>query len=164
MNFYRVKQFYWSINSKIEEKDREFINKHLNKNELTLFYKLSKSEQKHSVKVAYDVEKICKQKSIDSRLLIKAALLHDIGKTIRKLNIIDKSVMVIIDNITNGSVRKLSNIEKVNVYYNHGKLGSDILKQYSYDNNFLYLIENHHNFKVKGNKELEILRNCDNKN
>lgn len=164
MNFYRVKQFYWSINSKIEEKDKEFIIKHLNKDELKLFCRLSKSEQKHSIKVAYDVGNICRQQNIDSSLLIKAALLHDIGKTVKKLNVVDKSIMVMADNITRGSIKRLSKIKKVNVYYNHGKLGRNILEKYNYDKELLYLIENHHNFKIKGNKELDILRECDDKN
>lgn len=164
MNFYRVKQFYWSISSKVEDKDKEFINKHLNQSELKLFYKLSKSEQKHSIKVAYDVEYTCKQQNINSSLLIRAALLHDIGKTIKKLSVIDKSIIVMADNITKGSIKRLSKIEKVNVYYNHGKLGCNILEKYSYDKNLLYLIENHHNFEIKGNKELDILRECDDKN
>lgn len=164
MNFYRVKQFYWSISSRMELEDEKFINKYLNNDELKLFCKLSKSEQKHSVKVAYDVKKTCEQENMSSKLLVKAALLHDIGKTLRKLNSIDKSILVMADSITKGNVRKLSKIEKVNVYYNHGKIGSDILKKYEYDKELLYLIENHHNFEISGNRKLEILRECDNRN
>lgn len=164
MNFYRVKQFYWSISSKMGVEDEKFINQYLNNNELKLFYKLSKSEQKHSVKVAYDVKKTCERENINSQLLIKAALLHDIGKTFKKLNSIDKSILVMADNMTKGSVRKLSKIKKVNVYYNHGKIGSDILEKYGYDKELLYLIENHHNFEISGNRALEILRECDDRN
>lgn len=164
MKFHRVKQFYWSINSKMEDKDRQFINEYLNKDELKLFHKLSKSEQKHSVKVAYDVKKVCKQESVDSKLLIKAALLHDIGKTFKKLNAIDKSILVMADNITKGGIKKLSRIKKVNVYYNHGKIACDILGKYDYSKELLYLIENHHNFEIQGNKELKILRECDDMN
>lgn len=164
MDFHRIKQFYWSINSKIEDNDKRFIKKYLSREELELFNKLSKSEQKHSVKVAYDVKKICKEKRLNSNLLIKAALLHDIGKTFKKLNVIDKSLLVMANRITKGSIRKLSKIKKVNVYYNHGKIGCDILKKYGYKKELLYLIENHHNLKIEGNKELEILRECDEKN
>lgn len=164
MNFYRVKQFYWGINSKIEEKDLDFLHRNLNKNELNLFYKLSVHEQKHSIKVAYDVEYVCEKNNLDSKLLGKAALLHDIGKIYIKLNLIDKSIMHLIDNVTKGSIKKFSNIKKVNVYYNHGKIGRNILKGYNCDEKLLYLIENHHNVNVIGDIELDILRMCDDRN
>lgn len=164
MNFYRIKQFYWSVSSKISNEDTEFIENNLNKNELSLFYMLSLQEQKHSVRVAYDVENVCKEECIDSKLLIKAALLHDIGKIYKKLNVIDKSIMVIADSITKGNIRRFDYIPKVNVYYNHGKIGCDILRRYNYDYKLLYLIENHHNDKIKESKELNILRICDGRN
>jgi uncharacterized domain HDIG len=164
MNFYRVKQFYWAINSKIDKKDLEFLHGNLNKNELKLFYKLAVHEQKHSIKVAYDVEYVCKKNNIDCKLLLKAALLHDIGKAYKKLNLIDKSIMLLADNVTKGSIKKLSNIKKVNVYYNHGKIGREILKDCSCDEKLLYLIENHHNHNLIGDIELDILRMCDDRN
>jgi uncharacterized domain HDIG len=164
MDFYRVKQFYWSINPKITNEDLDFLNSNLNRSELKLFYKLPTYDQKHSIKVAYDVKYVCKKNNIDCKLLMKAALLHDIGKLHKKLNIIDKSIMVLVDNITKGGVKRFSNIKKINVYYNHGKIGKDILKDYNYDQKLLYLIENHHNYNVKGNIELDILRMCDDRN
>lgn len=164
MNFYRVKQFYWAINSRINKKDLHFLHAHLDENELGLFNRLSIQEQKHCINVAYDVEKVCKMKNVDKKLLIKAALLHDIGKTYKKLNVIDKSILVMVDSITKGSIKKFFNVDKVNVYYNHGKIGKDILKSYNYEEKLLYLIENHHNDKITGNVELDILRICDEKN
>lgn len=164
MNFHRVKQFYWAINSKIDRKDLKFLHTHLNNRELKLFSKLSIQEQKHSIKVAYDVEKACEMKRVDKKVLLKAALLHDIGKIYKKLNVIDKSVLVLVDGLTKGSIKKFSNIDKVNVYYNHGKIGKDILKNYNYEEKLLYLIENHHNDEIIGNLELDILKICDERN
>jgi putative nucleotidyltransferase with HDIG domain len=164
MNFYRIKQFYWAINSKIDGKDLEFVKLNLNKNELDLFYMLSKQEQKHCIKVAYEVEQVCKIRNLDPDMLKKAALLHDIGKGDVKLTIIDKSIMVLVHNITRGNIKKFSNIRKIDVYYNHGKIGRDMLKNYNYDEKLLYLIENHHNDNVKGYLELDILKMCDSRN
>lgn len=164
MNFYRVKQFYWAISSKVNKKDLDFLNSNLNKNELKLFYELSVYDQKHSINVAYDVQYVCKKNNLDYKLLLKAALLHDIGKVYKKLTIIDKSIIVLADNVTKGSIKKFSNIKKINVYYNHGKIGKDMLKDYNYNQKLLYLIENHHNHNVIGNVELDILRMCDDRN
>lgn len=164
MNLYRVKQFYWAINCKIDNRDLQFLNIHMNEQELSLFYRLSIQDQKHSINVAYDVEKVCKKENIESKLLLKAALLHDIGKTYKNLNVIDKSILVMANSVTGGNLKKLSNIKKINVYYNHAKIGKDILKKYNYEEKLLYLIENHHNDKLKGNKELNILKMCDDRN
>lgn len=164
MNFYRVKQFYWAVNSKIDKKDLNFLHNNLNKEELKLFYKLSIQDQKHSLRVAYDVESVCKSNKLDSKILKKAALLHDIGKCDGKLNIIDKSLIVLADNLTKGSIKKFSNIKKISVYYNHGKIGREILNNYNYDQRLLYLIENHHNHNLIGDVELDILRMCDDRN
>lgn len=164
MNFYRIKQFYWAINSTLTPNSIHFVESNLNLNELKLFNKLSISEKQHCINVAYDVIGECKLKNLKPDLLIKAALLHDIGKIYKKLNIIDKSFMVIADNLSNGYFKKFSNIEKINVYYNHGKIGRDILKRYNEEERLLYLVENHSNFSIDDDIELYILRKCDSRN
>ena len=165
--FYRIKQFYWAVTSRINEHDSKFIKNILNTEELKLFNKLSINEQKHCVKVAYDAECICnsKQGIVDKKLLLKAALLHDIGKIHRKLNLIDKSVIVLMDRISKGKLRKFSQNPKINVYYNHSKIGVDLLKKIEYDKKLFYLIENHDNNDSEDtNLELKILKYYDKRN
>jgi putative nucleotidyltransferase with HDIG domain len=164
MSLYRIKQFYLAINSKLDNKDFKFIKNNLNLYELKLFHSLSVHEQKHCINVAYDVEKVCREKNINSNILLKASLLHDIGKSINKLTIIDKCFIVILDTITKGHLRKFSNFKKVYVYYNHDKIGYEILKKYEYTYKLLYLIKNHHNDQINGDKELDILKMCDSRN
>lgn len=163
MTFYRVKQFWWSLISSIDENDIKYLNIHLNETEKKLFMKLKKSEQKHCINVAKDVEQICFNKNIKCDKLIKAALLHDIGKIKGKLNVFDKSIIVILDYISKGRLGRLKTIKKINVYYNHGEIGAEILKEYGYEQRFLYLIRNHHNKNIKNDEELEIIRRCDDK-
>lgn len=167
MNSRRIKQFYLSITDKINKEDKTYINKYLNKEELSLFNKLSSSEQKHSVRVAYDVEYICNRRCLEKneiQVLIRAALLHDIGKIYPKLNSIDKSLLVIFNKITNGNLKKLNKLKKVDVYYNHPEKGYNLLKNKGYDNKFLYLIKNHHNENNENDLYLDILKFCDDKN
>ncbi|WP_186429451.1 HD domain-containing protein [Clostridium sp. BSD9I1] len=167
MNSHRIKQFYLSITDKINEEDKAYINKYLNKEELSLFYKLSSSEQKHSVRVAYDVEYICNKKLLDIneiQVLIRAALLHDIGKIYPKLNSIDKSLLVILNKITNGNLKKFNKLKKIDVYYNHPEKGYNLLMNKGYDSKFLYLIKNHHKENNEKDLYLEILKFCDDKN
>jgi putative nucleotidyltransferase with HDIG domain len=165
MSLYRVKQFYWAITSKVTLKDIDFISKYLNSREKELFNCLSTYEQKHSVNVARDVSKVCTKNNIKNDKLVKAALLHDIGKTHKRLNPIEKSLIVVIDNVSKGKLRKYKGIKKIDVYYNHGDKGYNILRNTgNYSERFLYLIKNHHNEYIFGDKELDILRTCDSRN
>ena len=164
MCLYRIKQFYWSIIAQISADDISYFKKHLNEKEINLFNKLSVLDQKHSIKVAIDVENCLEIENIKNNILIKAALLHDIGKIKYKSNILNKTVMVLLDKITKSKIKKYKNINMINIYYNHGELGYNILKEYGYDEKLLYLIKNHHNTEIKESLYLDILKKSDNNN
>lgn len=165
MSLYRVKQFYWSLTSKLDSIDVELINKYLNIKEKELFCSISTYEQKHSIKVAMDVIKLCEENNIKNDSLVRAALLHDIGKSFKKLNPIEKSIVVILDKLSKGKLKKFKEVKQIDVYYNHADKGYNILKNTgNYDERFLYLVKNHHNKHVIGDKELEILKTSDSKN
>lgn len=163
MLLYRVKQFWWSLSCSVDGKDEEYLKLHLSNDEVNLFTKLKISEQIHCINVAKDAEQICFDKNIKCDRIIKAALLHDIGKLYKKLNVIDKAIIVILDSLSRGQLKKLEKLKKINVYYNHGKIGADMLKNYGYEDKLLYLIENHHNYNISDNWELDIIRSCDNR-
>ncbi|MDF2883659.1 MAG: metal dependent phosphohydrolase [Clostridiaceae bacterium] len=167
MKIYRFKQFYWAITAKVNKNDKNFIEENLNEIEKDLFFRLSKSDQKHSLRVAYKVKVLCKESNISDKILVKAALLHDIGKVECSLGVIDKSILVIADKILKGNLKKFKNIKKVNTYYNHAESGYEILKKYDYDKKFLNLIRNHHMTQNDCNaidRELSILIKSDNEN
>ncbi|MBP2034083.1 putative nucleotidyltransferase with HDIG domain [Clostridium algifaecis] len=164
MKFYRLKQFYWNLHSRLDEYDLKFINNILSEDELELFKKLSMSEQKHCVKVAYDVEKICYKKDINLNIILKAALLHDIGKIYRRLTIIDKSIMVLLNSITLGKMKYMCKFNKINVYYNHAKIGAKLLEKISCNKYIIFLVKNHDNNDINDNKYLNIIKYCDNNN
>ncbi|WMJ80066.1 HDIG domain-containing protein [Clostridium sp. MB40-C1] len=164
MALYRIKQFYWGITSKIDLKDKRFLNQHLSEKELMLFNKLNKHEKKHCIKTAMDAEVVCLKNNVNNKILIKAALLHDIGKIDYNTNLIQKSFMVVLNKLFKDKMRKYEGYKVVDVFYNHPENGYKILKNYDYDERFLYLIKNHHNNDIIGDKELDILKQCDNKN
>ena len=164
MSLYRIKQFYWSMVSKINDEDIDFLKMYLETYELQLFNQLPTYEQKHCVNVAKDVKSTCNQRNIQSKDLIKVALLHDIGKIYNIMNPIDKSMMVIMHKITNGKIRAYTKIKNVNTYYNHGDIGYYLLKKYGYDDRFLFLIKNHHNHNIIEDIELNLLKECDDRN
>lgn len=164
MSLYRVKQFYQSMVSKINDDDIDFLKMYLETYELQLFHQLPTYDQKHCINVARDVKLTSNQRDFGSKDLIKVALLHDIGKIYNSMNPIDKSIMVIMNNITNGKIKAYKKNKNVNVYYNHGDIGYNLLKKYGYDDRFLFLVKNHHNNNIIKDIELDLLKECDDRN
>ncbi|PRR81551.1 HD domain-containing protein [Clostridium vincentii] len=165
MAIYRVKQFMWAITAKFKPIDEEIIDKYLNKDEKKLFKQLSFSDMHHCIRVCNDALTKYKQEDIDIDKLAKIALLHDIGKASASLNIIDKSVIVIVDKITNGKLKKYNFNKKIDTYYNHPKKSVALLNNINrYDSEFLEAIEQHHYKEIGINIYLKIVKECDDNN
>lgn len=77
-------------------------------------------------------------------MLVKVGLLHDVGKSRQRINIIDKSIIVILNKLTSGKLRNI-NLKKIQCYYNHSEYSYEILKELDEDNVFLEIVRNHHN-------------------
>ncbi len=175
---YRVKQVIWAINSNFKKIDYNYINKYLDKDEVLLFNKLRHSEKYHCIRVCKDCLKInsVNKLKMDKITLGKVALLHDIGKSDYSLNLIIKSLLVILHKITKGKLKKFSNFKSIDVYYNHGVKGKNILlneqnkdrMNNKYSKEFLSAIENHHKYMnlndLNNNILLRILIEADNMN
>lgn len=165
MSLYRVKQFVWAIKSLSEDIDNKYVNKFLNKEERKLFNKLKKSDKQHCIRVSKDALSLSKERNINSNRVAKAALLHDIGKGEYGLNIVEKSILVILHKVSNGELKRFNKFKAVDTYYNHGEKGADLLKKFNvYDKEFLDTIRYHHDKKINGSKLLEIIRESDNRN
>ncbi len=171
MLFYRIKQFYWAIESLIAKDDFELLNKYLSKSEVDLFMKLTKSERQHSIRVCnMAIEYIrYNELNLDEYIMCKCALLHDIGKSQVKLNIIYKSFIIIINKITYGKFLKYNKSKRVIDYYNHGEIGARILENINQkDLNIVNCVRYHHKYNIddigEGNKYLKVLYICDNCN
>ncbi|WP_414698531.1 HDIG domain-containing metalloprotein [Peptacetobacter sp. AB845] len=177
----RVRQFIMNLTDRINEDDYKYVESKLNKKEYEIFNAISKSEQKHSVRVAKEIENIidelkkgnnfeggytltngeildketifsAKEDLIkNEEMLIKVGLLHDVGKSRQKINIIDKSIIVILNKLTSGKLRNI-NLKKIQCYYNHSEYSYEILKEINVNNVFLEVVRNHHNEYYSGKK------------
>lgn len=166
MSLYRVKQFIWSITTPFKQVDLDLVNKYLDDSEIVFFQKMKKSEQHHCIRVCNDALDESKDLVyIDKNKIAKIALLHDIGKIEGNLTVIDKSMLVILNKVTKGKLKKFSNNKKVDIYYNHPKKSVALLKDINnYDLEFLEAIEKHHSIDTGENKYLEIIKRCDDNN
>lgn len=107
---------------------------------------------------------MCLKDNIKYDDLIKVALLHDIGKINYNMNLIQKSFMVILDKMFKENTKKYYKFKIVDTFYNHGEIGYKLLKNMGYDERFLYLVKNHHNNDIIGDKVLNFLKKCDDNN
>lgn len=171
LKLYRIKQFIKAVLAKVSEEDKRYVSKILNNEESFLFYKLSQAEQKHSIEVAMDITQECEsRRGINVKRLQKAALLHDVGKISKPLNVFEKSIFVILDKLSRGKLRSLSKNKKVDIFYNHGYYGYTLLKDIEKDNKLLQLVLVHHDPKELNkepkeiSEELLLLNICDERN
>ena len=105
--------------------------------------------------------------NVDMYKLGRAALLHDVGKSVKHLSLVEKSTLVLLDKFTDGKIKKYNNIKQINVYYNHPKIGLDILKNNGFENDkeLLNVVRYHHSSVDKlDNEMLKIIKICDDKN
>jgi len=165
----RVKQFYVNVTDIMSKEDYNYVENVLNNNELQLFIKLSKSEQKHSVRIAKEIEFIIDNRLTDNQeiiknkdILIKTGLLHDIGKIKKRINVIDKSIIVILNKLTKGELKKVKKSEKIQCYYNHSEYSYEILKKIVDDELLLEIVKNHHN--NSDNEIIKFFKEIDDKN
>lgn len=160
---YRVKQFLKGIRPHIPVEKEQFLKKYLTPEENSLFYKLPRHERSHAVNTAWTINSI--QDGIDKETLIKAGLLHDIGKIEGKSGIIRKSILVLMDRFLPVLSYNLS--RKLNmfyVYYNHPAIGAKLLEGINTDGHIVQLVRYHHSENNNQIEGIEILKKADSMN
>ncbi len=155
--FYRVKQFYNGLMAKVTDEDKHFLNQYLTETEKELFFQLRLSEQYHSLNVAYG----CLLETPQNTKLIKAALLHDVGKVGTNLTLINKSFVV---------VAKKLNIEKkylpaflkkaIEDQLSHPQRGYELLKKLNSEEYVLNIVLLHHQSDAT-ERDIKILQKYD---
>lgn len=169
MAFYRVKQFMWGATSVFKKIDYDYLSNFLDKDEIKIFDQLKHSDKHHCIRVCKDSIRLKNDLNIDidTYKLGKAALLHDVGKSVKPLSLIEKSFIVLAHKFTKGKIKKYNNIKQIDIYYNHPKIGVKVLesKGVKKDKELFEVIKYHHNNKIKtNNKYLSIIKECDDKN
>lgn len=148
----RVKQLWSALHAELTSEDYDFINQHLSPVEKELFLKCDLVTQKHCLRVANTALDLAQKeaRSIDYLLLVKSALLHDIGKRKGDLNILYRVVTVIIFTLMPSLGRTMARKGKglrhaLYVYLYHPEEGAKLAKQADLDQEIINIIKYHHN-------------------
>ncbi|KPU42982.1 HD domain protein [Oxobacter pfennigii] len=158
---YRIRQFFKGLTAC--RTDCEVIYKYLNDKEIDLFNKLPPHEKRHAVDTAYTVMKIYSGE--DEDILIKSALLHDIGKIEGKTGIMKKSILVLMDKFAHRLSVKLSHrIKMFDIYYNHPEAGAELLEKIRTDEKAILLVRYHHAENYADEYTMDILKKADSMN
>ena len=122
-------------------------------------------DKQHCIRVSKDAVRLSEGKNINLNRVAKVALLHDIGKSEYSLNVIEKSILVILNKMTKGRLKKYNTIKAIDSYYYHAEKGANLLKHFNtYDKEFLDTVRYHHSNKISGSKLLDVIIESDNKN
>jgi putative nucleotidyltransferase with HDIG domain len=170
----RFKQVLAALTAKITAADREFIRENLKAEERSLFYGMNLPDQRHALNVAYTALALAQDRTgVNLELLVKSALLHDVGKVRGDVSTMDKILTVMIHKLAPGWSRgwgrfgrgtKLANLRHaVYIYFHHPERSAELLATVSVRQEILGIVRRHHE-EPQDNEpvELAILRQADN--
>jgi putative nucleotidyltransferase with HDIG domain len=172
----RVKQFVRACFSHISSADRVFISEYLNSREQELFYGMSVPDQFHCRRVAADILRLaagCNE--TDNRLLVRCALLHDVGRRQGDVGTLDKVFAVLLETISSPHARRWARQGRGNrlqnlrhalyVYYHHPQRSVALLHEVDATEELIRIVSAHHQEPVIGESvALQLLRQADDLN
>lgn len=164
----RVYQFYRAVTSRMEEEDRAFVDGYLSSEEQILFYAMHRVDQCHALGVARTAKDLAAQseRPVDVRLLLRASLLHDVGRRQGDLDLFGKVAAVLLTSLFPRRSRAWAagGCHILSVYYLHPWIGARLLLHIGLRREAA-LVRRHHAPLAPGDsRELQLLRAADERN
>ena len=168
---YRIWQFWHSLKKSPSAEEMDLVKSVLTPAELELFQKLPIPDQNHSIRV-FDSIRIQGEEDLD---LLKAALLHDLGKIKFPLQRWERVFSVLIKGLFSNRVKDWGNGKPAGlgrplvVINHHPDWGADYAETVGSSPLTIWLIRNHEREKLEGSlpdrkKLLLILQKADDQN
>ncbi|MDU4961575.1 MAG: HD domain-containing protein [Sporomusaceae bacterium] len=173
----RVHQVLSAVLASISPQDRVFIASRLTWAEADLFYKMSIPDQRHCLNVAYTAARLADAAGAGQRrLLLKAALLHDVGRRRGDVSTADKIAAVLGRAVFGAArLRQWGRPGRGGVWQNlrhalfvsarHPELGANLLQAAGTEPDVIELVLRHHQPPApEDSTELQLLRQADDLN
>lgn len=170
----RVKQFWAAITARVTQEDATWVNQHLSEEEARLFFRMNLPDQQHTIRVARTAMELAKAQTgaVDCTLLLKAGLLHDVGKIKGDVSTMDKVLTVLGHKFAPHMMRswgregrgtKIDNLRHAcYVYFHHPQRGADFLRQIGEKEDLIELVAHHHDHEqAEDTLMLRLLRRAD---
>ena len=144
---YRIQQFKLAIDPHIQPVQIKELSPYLNGSQITFFKKMQPSEQRH----AYEVLEKLKAEGCDHPDLLRAALLHDVGKILYPLKPWERAMVVITQQIAPSLTIQLGQRKPIGFFKafvvaaNHSEWGADLISKTGASEILVDLIRNHEN-------------------
>lgn len=147
----RIRQFVQALGAQETFADQMYVRQALEPEEAGLFFAMTKLDRCHSLRVARDALRLARGRGFDEQLLVKAALLHDVGKG-GEVPLWYKVGCVLLESLAPGYAQNLADKDAprgslrraLYVYFNHGALGAEKLEALGSDWRIVWLAANHH--------------------
>nr|WP_315988679.1 HD domain-containing protein [Desulforamulus aquiferis] len=133
---------------------------------------MDRPTQTHCVRVAQTCLKLATQHKVNIELLVKAALLHDIGKPANVIKTFHRIIIVLTSTLVPKLSKHLINqhsdfqlYKAFHAHYCHPATGANIARMSKLPGEMVYLIENHHHkSRPNDSLELQLLQQADDLN
>lgn len=169
----RISQLLWALSAHLTDEDKNYILDSLSPLEVQLFFQMDIVTQWHALRVTHTAWKLAQDYSgWDRNLLIKGALLHDIGKKAGDVSTWDRVLFVIVNTLTPRLGKKIAQEGRGSavanlrhgfyIHYHHPAGGARLAELQGLDPCLVKLIREHHD-PPQANEpiELTILREAD---
>lgn len=169
--FYRLRQLYKALRPKIKEEELTWLRGVLTEQELSLFDKQLLIEKRHAIDVASEV--LCQKSDVVLNLgetafnnLLKAAFLHDCGKSLISLRLWQRVFIVCYNYLPQRTKKSITSRQRsifsktIVIYHQHPCWGKHLAAKTGLNQEVQALIENHHS---PNNQIEQILFEADNK-
>ncbi|WP_142413722.1 HD domain-containing protein [Hathewaya massiliensis] len=171
----RIKQFIIGTFDTIKpfsSEDKAIINNYLDYKEVEVFNTMKKYDKSHCLRVTKSILSYLEYNDLNienKKELIKASLIHDIGKRDGNFYIINRGFIVILVKVFKNK-KFLLKYKKFSIYVNHPEIGYNILKESNlFSEEVLYIVKNHHKKSLDKSlerlkEEITLLQRCDDEN
>lgn len=130
---HRIVQFFRAVTAHVSATDIAFVHAHIPATAWALFGAMHRVDQCHAIRVARTAERMAAaaRTPLDRELLLRVALLHDVGRRAGDLDLFGKVVAVLIEKFFPRRSRlwAAGGCHLLFVYYEHPAIGARLLER-----------------------------------